>query len=292
MKVIIIGCGRLGSGMARDLSRRGNDVTVIDNNPLAFERLGTGLKINTITGIGFDRSVLTQAGIETADSLAAVTASDEANVVAARIAKMVFRVPRVAARVYDPRKADIYRRLGIPTISPVAITAARMSDLLTFSNLNTLIRLGTGEVSIIEVEVSDLLTGRIVEEIGLPGKALVISITRMGKSFLPSAKTELEYGDVIHLAVMGEDTDRIASLFGIGRRKDENIDYWRRQGRVVYCRLPAEAGTHGGCDRRTPRGNWNGCILRLARRTSSWEAAPTRWCWNPPEFIRWMWWRL
>jgi len=88
MKVIIIGCGRLGSGMARDLSRRGNDVTVIDNNPLAFERLGTGLKINTVTGIGFDRDVLTRAGIESADSLAAVTASDEANVVAARIAKI------------------------------------------------------------------------------------------------------------------------------------------------------------------------------------------------------------
>jgi len=158
--------------------------------------------------------VLTRAGIESADSLAAVTASDEANVVAARIAKMVFRVPRVAARVYDPRKAEIYRRLGIPTISPVAITAARMSDLLTFSNLNTLIRLGTGEVSVIEVEVKELLNGREIDEIGLPGKALVISITRMGKSFLPSAKMVLEYGDVIHLAVMGEDTDRIASLLG------------------------------------------------------------------------------
>jgi trk system potassium uptake protein TrkA len=96
----------------------------------------------------------------------------------------------------------------------VAITAARMSDLLTFSNLNTLIRLGTGEVSVIEVEVGDLLNGRTIEEIGLPGKALVISITRMGKSFLPSAKTKLEYGDVIHLSVMGEDTDRIASLLG------------------------------------------------------------------------------
>lgn len=214
MKVIIIGCGRLGSGMARDLSMRDNEVTVIDVNPLAFEHLGSGLKINTVTGIGFDRDVLTQAGIETADSLAAVTASDEANVVAARIAKMVFHVPRVAARVYDPRKADIYRRLGIPTISPVAITATRMSELLTFPNLNTLIRLGNGEVSIIEIEANDLLDGRTIEEIALPGKALVISITRMGKSFLPSAKTNLQYGDVIHLAVMGEDTDRIAKLLG------------------------------------------------------------------------------
>ncbi len=214
MKVIIIGCGRLGSGMARDLSRRGNDVTVIDIEPLAFERLGKGLKITTVTGIGFDRNVLMQAGIEATDALAAVTASDEANVVAARIAKLVFHVPRVAARVYDPRKAEIYRRLGIPTISPVAITATRMSELLTFPNLNTLIRLGTGEVSIIEIEATDLLAGRKIEALALPGKTLVVSITRMGKSFLPSGDTLIELGDVMHLAVMGEDTDRIADLFG------------------------------------------------------------------------------
>jgi trk system potassium uptake protein TrkA len=93
MKVIIIGCGRLGSGMARDLSMRGNEVTVIDVDPLAFERLGKGFKIKTVTGIGFDRDVLIKAGIETADSLAAVTSSDEANVVSARLAKMVFHIP-------------------------------------------------------------------------------------------------------------------------------------------------------------------------------------------------------
>jgi len=214
MKVIIIGCGRLGSGMARDLSMRSNDVTVIDVDPLAFENLGKGLKIKTVTGIGFDRNVLEEAGISKADALAAVTSSDEANVVAARIAKQVFHVPRVAARVYDPRKADIYRRLGIPTISPVAITATRMSELLTFPNLNTLTRLGTGEVSIIEVEATNLLNGQTIDQLSLPGKAIVVSITRMGKSFLPTAKTQIQFGDVIHLAVMGEDTDRIASLLG------------------------------------------------------------------------------
>jgi len=214
MKVIIIGCGRLGSGMARDLSMRGNEVTVIDVNPLAFERLGTGLKINTVTGIGFDRNVLTQAGIAAADSLAAVTASDEANVVAARIAKLVFHVPRVAARVYDPRKAEIYRRLGIPTISPVAITATRMSELLTFPNLNTLIRLGTGRVSIIEIEANDLLDGQSVGELSLPGKAMVVSLTRMGKTYLPAEISQIEFGDIIHLAVLADETDRIASLLG------------------------------------------------------------------------------
>ncbi|NPV39857.1 MAG: potassium transporter TrkA [Anaerolineae bacterium] len=214
MKVIIIGCGRLGSGMARDLSMRGNEVTVVDMDPLAFERLGKGLKIKTIAGIGFDRDVLVKAGIETADSLAAVTSSDEANVVSARIAKMVFRVPRVAARVYDPRKAEIYRRLGIPTISPVATTAARIAELLTFSNLNTLVSLGSGEVNIVEIDATDLLAGQTIDHLSLPGKALVVSITRMGRSFMPHAATQIEYGDVLHLAVMGDDMDRIASLLG------------------------------------------------------------------------------
>jgi trk system potassium uptake protein TrkA len=214
MKVIIIGCGRLGSSMARDLCMRGNDVTVIDVDPLAFERLGKGLKIKTVTGIGFDRNVLIKAGIENIDSLAAVTSSDEANVVSARIAKMVFQVPRVAARVYDPRKAEIYRRLGIPTISPVATTASRIVELLTFSNLSTLTTLGSGEVNIVEIDATDLLAGRTIDHLSLPGKALVVSITRMGRSFMPNAATKIEYGDVLHLAVMVDDMDRIASLLG------------------------------------------------------------------------------
>ncbi len=101
--------------------------------------------------------------------------------VSARIAKMVFRVPRVAARVYDPRKAEIYRRLGIPTISPVATTAARIAELLTFSNLNTLVSLGSGEVNIVEIDATDLLAGQTIDHLSLPGKALVVSITAHGQ---------------------------------------------------------------------------------------------------------------
>ena len=135
MKIIIIGCGRVGSGLARMLSNRGHQVTVIDSDPVAFERLGKAFKGKTVVGIGFDRQAILDAGIEKADAFAAVTASDEANAVAARIAKNVFKVPRVAARIYDPRKADIYRRLGMQTISPVALGISRMAELLSFSNL-------------------------------------------------------------------------------------------------------------------------------------------------------------
>ncbi|MDP2965105.1 MAG: TrkA family potassium uptake protein [Pelolinea sp.] len=212
MKVIIIGCGRLGSGLARDLKMRGNQVVVIDRDPLAFERLGKGFEFKTITGIGFDRDVLIEAGIEKADALAAVMESDEANVVAARIAKQVFRVPRVAARIYDPLKADIYRRLGIPTISPVAISSARMSELLTFSGLSTLTRLGGGGVSIVEIDVTNLLAKKTISALDIPGKVVTISITRNGTTFMPTQSTVLEFGDMVHLAVTEDHKDRLAEL--------------------------------------------------------------------------------
>jgi trk system potassium uptake protein TrkA len=212
MKVIIIGCGRLGSGLARDLKLRGNQIVVIDRDPLAFERLGKGLEFRTITGIGFDRDVLIEAGIEKADALAAVMESDEANVVAARIAKQVFRVPRVAARIYDPRKADIYRRLGIPTISPVAISSSRMSELLTFSGLSTLTRLGGGGVSIVEIDVTNLLAKKAISALDIPGKVATISITRNGTTFMPTPSNVLEFGDMVHLAVTEDYKDRLAEL--------------------------------------------------------------------------------
>jgi trk system potassium uptake protein TrkA len=185
---------------------------VIDRDPLAFERLGKGLEFRTITGIGFDRDILIEAGIEKADALAAVMESDEANVVAARIAKQVFRVPRVAARIYDPRKADIYRRLGIPTISPVAISSSRMSELLTFSGLSTLTRLGGGGVSIVEIDVTNLLAKKTISALDIPGKVATISITRNGTTFMPTASSVLEFGDMVHLAVTEDHKDRLAEL--------------------------------------------------------------------------------
>src|SRR5512137_1649154 len=111
MRIIIIGCGRVGAGLAQTLSDRRHEVTIVDIDPAAFERLSPGFKGKTVIGVGFDREVLLQAGVERADGFAAVTSSDEANIVAARLARQVFRVPRVVARVYDPRQAEVYRRL-------------------------------------------------------------------------------------------------------------------------------------------------------------------------------------
>lgn len=213
MKIIIVGCGRVGSALTLDLSLRGHQVTVIDNDPLAFESLGLAFKGEKVVGVGFDREILIKAGIQKADALAAVTVSDEANVVAARIAKQVFRVPRVAARVYDPRKAEIYRRLGISTISPVAVGSARLAEILSYTNLDTKLSLGSGEVEIVEVEVPNSLAGRLVSDVDVPAEVRVISLTRSGKTIIPNVKTSFQPGDLLYLAVMEEHRDRVAALF-------------------------------------------------------------------------------
>ena len=213
MKIIIVGCGRVGSALTLDLSLRGHQVTVIDNDPLAFESLGLAFKGEKVVGVGFDREILIKAGIQKADALAAVTVSDEANVVAARIAKQVFRVPRVAARVYDPRKAEIYRRLGISTISPVAVGSARLAEILSYNNLDTKLSLGSGEVEIVEVEVPNSLAGRLVSDVDVPAEVRVISLTRSGKTIIPNVKTSFQPGDLLYLAVMEEHRDRVAALF-------------------------------------------------------------------------------
>ncbi|NTW08606.1 MAG: NAD(P)-binding domain-containing protein [Anaerolineaceae bacterium] len=214
MKIIIIGCGRVGSGLAKLLSNRGHQVTMIDSDPDAFERLGKAFKGKTVVGIGFDRQAMLDAGIEKADAFAAVTASDEANAVAARIAKNVFRVPRVAARIYDPRKADIYRRLGMQTISPVALGISRMAELLSFTNLAISESVGSGEVNMVDIEIPPMLVGHKVEEITIPREVHIVALSRGGKTFLPLSVAVFEEGDIVHLAVLATSQDRLKDLVG------------------------------------------------------------------------------
>ncbi len=214
MKIIIVGCGRVGSRLARTLSLQGHTVTVVDKDSVAFELLGTSFKGKTVTGIGFDQDVLKQAGIQRVDALAAVTSSDETNVVTARLAKRVFRVPRVAARVYDPRKAEIYRRLGLQTISPVALGSVQLAELLSFSHLNAIATLGSGDVHIVDVEIPSLLVGRSINELTINGEIHVIAITRNGKTFLPIRNTSFQDGDLAHLAVVSDSSEQLRALLG------------------------------------------------------------------------------
>lgn len=211
MRYIIIGCGRMGSGLAQTLSLRGHSVTVVDKNPSAFERLGPSFKGQTVVGVGFDRTVLIKAGIERADGLAAVTESDEANVVAARLASQIFRVPKVVARLYDPRKAEIYRRLGLQTISTTTWGIHRIANLLSYTHVGTTTSI-SAELDLVEIEVPPLLVGRPVRDLSVPGEIRVIAIVRAGKSFLCGPDTLFEQGDLVELAVLSSSAERLKKL--------------------------------------------------------------------------------
>ena len=212
MRVLIIGCGRLGANIARELDQRGNEVTVIDKDPAALENLGTSFHGRSLVGIGFDRDILNTAGITMADALVAVTASDEANVIAARIAKFVFRVPKVIARVYDPRKAEIYHRLGIPAFSPVMMAVNRISEILSFSHLKTVLNIGSGNVIIAEVEMPASFDGKTMGQLDISNVAHPVSLTRDGKTILAAPSLQLKMGDVVHLAVTVDMTDQIKEM--------------------------------------------------------------------------------
>lgn len=214
MRILIVGCGRVGSGLAQTLVARGHAVTLIDKDHLAFEKLGDKFKGRTIVGVGFDRDVLLSAGIDHADGLAAVTASDEANVVTTRIAREVFHVPRVVARLYDSRQAEIYSRLGLQTIAPASWGINRIADLLLYSPLEAVFTVGSGDVEIVETEVPYLLVGKTVRDLTIVGEIHVVSITRANKTFLPTSGTIFQAGDLLHLAVLITSTERLKHLLG------------------------------------------------------------------------------
>ena len=215
MKIIVVGCGRMGAGLAQALAKNGHAVTVVDQDPSAFEFLPESYKGNTITGVGFDRDVLIQAGIEKADGLAAVTSSDEANAVIARLSSQVFRVPKIVVRLYDQRKAELYKRLGLQTIDPASWGINRIVELLCYSPLDTVISLGSGEVDIVEIEVPALLIGHTVKELAVPGEIQVTAISRSNKTFLPTSGTEFLKRDLIHIAVAVKSSDHLKALLGL-----------------------------------------------------------------------------
>jgi trk system potassium uptake protein TrkA len=208
MKTIVVGCSRMGVGLAQTLSLRGHTVTVIDKDAAAFEELGPAFKGRTVVGIGFDRSVLVEASIERADGLASVTDSDEANIVVARLARVVFRVPRVVARVVEPRKAEIYRRLGLQTISTTTWGINRIANLLSYTELDVVVDLGS-DVELVEAEIAPALAGRTVHDITVPGEVHVVAIGRGGKTFLPTSRTAFQAGDHVHCAVLASSADRL-----------------------------------------------------------------------------------
>jgi trk system potassium uptake protein len=218
MNIVIIGCGRVGSRLATVLLHRGDRIAVVDPDHAALQRLGDHLPVIRIHGDAGDAAVLEQAGVRSADGLAAVTGSDERNAVIARLAATVFHVPRVVARIYDPAKAELYRRLGVQTIAPIAWGVDRLAELLAYSELVPVASLGTGQVEMVDVRVPALLDGRPSDELNLPGETTVVALTRDGSTMLaPGPTTLLRSGDVAHLAAAS--TTRLEGLLehGLGR---------------------------------------------------------------------------
>jgi len=211
--IVIMGCGRVGSTIAHILEDHGHSVAVIDQDPDAFRKLSAGFKGTKITGIGFDRDVLVEAGIERADAFAAVSSGDNSNVIAARVVRESFGVSRVVARIYDPRRAEVYQRLGIPTVATVRWTADQMLRKLLPEGAQPLWRDPTGAIVLAEVAYSDRWLGEKVTALEDATRTKVAFISRLGESMMPSPGTVLQEGDVLHVIADDRDLDRIAAAF-------------------------------------------------------------------------------
>jgi trk system potassium uptake protein TrkA len=218
MKIIIMGCGRVGSQVSQLLVRHGHEVTVIDHDDNAYARLGLEFKGKIVHGLGFDRSILLEAGIETAEGFVAASASDNANIVAARTARHIFHVPRVVARLYDPIRAEVYQRLGLKTISSSAWGAERIVEVVTHADLDALSVFSDGGATMVRVESPARLNGHRVAQMNIPGEVSVTAITRNDHTFIPVSGTEFQEGDLIYLTVIPSAMDRLEELLGIERR--------------------------------------------------------------------------
>lgn len=212
MRFAIIGCGRVGSALAAQLAGAGHEVTVVDVDVAAMGRLPHPFAGGSVVGSGLDRGVLVAAGVEAVDGLAAVTGSDEVNAVVARLAVNRFRVPRVVARMYDPRQADLYRRLGILTISPAAWGTSRLFELLTLKDVAGVVSLGGGQLDLTAVSVPAALDGRPCSELEVSGEIHVAAVARGARSFIPDPGTPLHAGDIAYVVVTAGAGQRLQTL--------------------------------------------------------------------------------
>ena len=214
MHVVIMGCGRVGSTLAHNLESRGHSVAVIDQNADAFRRLGPDFRGITVTGIGYDRDVLRQAGIERADAFAAVSSGDNSNIISARLARETFGVPRVAARIYDQRRAEVYERLGIPTVATVRWTADRILRHLVPEGAFEIFRDPTSTVSIIEVPLHSDWIGRRLRSLEEAAGARAAYLTRFGIAKLPTESTVLQDGDQLYMLVTDDIAESVIAVAG------------------------------------------------------------------------------
>jgi trk system potassium uptake protein TrkA len=212
MNVIIIGCGRVGSQLALLLAQEGHNVTIIDKNPDAFKRLGGTFNGMAVAGNGFDEKLLAELKIDKQDAFVSVTSGDNTNLMASQIAKKIFKVPRVIARVYDPRRADIYRKLGLDIISGTMLVAAMIRDKI-IENRFTSYLVETGELGVIEIVINGSLKDKRVSEINIPDEFLVTVIERKKRVIIPQPDARLEAGDKVMGVVRTSSLKKVKDRF-------------------------------------------------------------------------------
>jgi trk system potassium uptake protein TrkA len=209
MRIIIMGCGRVGSDLTVQLAEGGHDVSIIDKREEAFHRLPPGFDARTVVGLGFDRDVLEDAGIKEADAFVAVSSGDNSNIVSARVALEYYHVPKVIARIYDPRRADIYERLNIPTVATTKWGVKQIQLMLFHDRTEIRESMSGGELLRMRVPVPQHLVGKAATSLNIKGQVLVAGVSRGGGGFIPTDETTLQKGDYLAVILAKDGVDRL-----------------------------------------------------------------------------------
>ncbi|MGH9247247.1 MAG: potassium channel family protein [Acidimicrobiales bacterium] len=216
MHVVVVGCGRVGSGLARALESGGHTVGIIDRKPHAFVRLPDDFKGRKVVGVGFDRDRLAEAGIDEAGAVAAVTNGDNSNITVARVAKETYRVERVVARIYDPRRAAIYERLGIPTIATVQWTTERVLRRILPDTPAVEWTDASARLCLVERTLPASWAGHDLSELDRPKAARLAGVARLGVAQVPDPKLVAQEGDVLYVAVASDHLDEFDAVLAAG----------------------------------------------------------------------------
>ncbi len=212
MHIVIMGCGRVGSSLARSLEKRGHSVAIIDVNGDSFRRLGPEFKGITIKGVGFDRDVLEQARIREADGFAAVSSGDNSNILAARVVREEFGVHNVVARIYDQGRAEVYERLGIPTVATVRWAANQVLRGLLPEGSEPVWRDPSGNARLVQVHTHEAWIGETVGFIREAVRTPIPFLVRFGTGMVPTDDTVLQEGDLLYAAIELDGTDDLENV--------------------------------------------------------------------------------
>jgi len=212
MYILIVGCGRVGAELAKLLSHEGHNIVVIDRSQSAFDRLGGSFNGLTVVGSGFDVTLLKQVGIEKADAFCAVTNGDNSNLICAQVAKKIFNVPKVFARVYDPQRAHIYTALGLDIISGTTLFASMLRDKIIESRFSSYL-IESKELGVIEIDATEKMIGMSIREFNVPNEFMIVAIRRLDGVIIPEAKTLIKAKDTLMAVVKVESLEKIRLKF-------------------------------------------------------------------------------